>query len=120
MQELLKIFDFHNYKNLFRIFGNSSLCHYGTLVLSRQKIVAYKESKNLRLKLQKIISRRVCQEEDIELYNNALKTQLKYKGKLGFADCIIMEVMKNMGINEIASFDRHFDGKEGIKRITIS
>ena len=58
-------------------------------------------------------------EENIELYNNALKTQLKYKGKLGFADCIIIEVMKDMNINKIASFDRHFDGKEGIRRITI-
>jgi predicted nucleic acid-binding protein len=53
----------------------------------------------------------------MNLYDKALKTQLKYKGKIGFADSIIIEVMKALNINEIASFDEHFDGKEGLTRI---
>lgn len=57
-------------------------------------------------------------EESINLYDIALKTQLKYHGKLGFADCIIIEAMKKLNINQIASFDQHFDGKEGITRIS--
>ena len=42
MQELLKIEDFRNYKNPERIFDNLSLCHYGSLELSKQETVAYK------------------------------------------------------------------------------
>lgn len=56
-------------------------------------------------------------EENLALYDDALMTQLKYKWKLGFADCIIIEIMKKSNINQIASFDKHFDGKEGIERI---
>ncbi|MCL2116138.1 MAG: type II toxin-antitoxin system VapC family toxin [Methanobrevibacter sp.] len=56
-------------------------------------------------------------EESINLYDDALNIQLKYHGELGFADCIIIETMKRLNINRIASFDQHFDGKEGINRI---
>lgn len=56
-------------------------------------------------------------EENLALYDDALTTQLKYKGKLGFADCIIIEIMKKSNIKQIASFDKHFDRKEGIERI---
>ncbi|MCL2156396.1 MAG: PIN domain-containing protein [Methanobrevibacter sp.] len=58
------------------------------------------------------------QEESINLYDDALMTQLKYHGKLGFADCVIIETMKRLNLNQIASFDQHFDGKEGIVRIS--
>jgi predicted nucleic acid-binding protein len=57
-------------------------------------------------------------QEDMELYDNALLTQVRYKGKLGFADCIIIEIMKKLNISQIASFDEHFDGKEGIIRVS--
>ncbi|MDR0911976.1 MAG: PIN domain-containing protein [Methanobrevibacter sp.] len=57
------------------------------------------------------------QDENLNLYDNALRIQLKYKGKLGFADCIILETMKRLNITKIASFDEHFDGKEGVIRI---
>jgi predicted nucleic acid-binding protein len=56
----------------------------------------------------------IIHEENRQIYDVAVKTHLKYKGKLGYADCVIIEVMKSLGINEIASFDSHFDGKEGI------
>jgi len=56
--------------------------------------------------------------ESINLYDDALRTQLKYHGKLGFADCIIIETMKKLNINQIATFDEHFDGKEGIYPIS--
>lgn len=56
--------------------------------------------------------------ESINLYDNALKIQLRYHGKLGFADCIIIETMKKLNINKITSFDTHFDEKEGIIRIS--
>lgn len=56
-------------------------------------------------------------EGSINLYDDALKIQLKYHGKLGFTDCVIIETMKRLNINQIASFDEHFDGKEGIIRV---
>jgi len=55
--------------------------------------------------------------EDMGVYDDALNIQLRYKGKLGFSDSIMITIMKRMNIVKIASYDRHFDGKEGIVRI---
>jgi predicted nucleic acid-binding protein len=59
----------------------------------------------------------IIYEENRQIYDAAVKTHLKYNGKIGYTDCIILEVMKELGINKIISFDSHFDGKRGIIRI---
>jgi len=46
-----------------------------------------------------------------------LRQYLKYDGTLSIADTSAVEIMKNMKITQIASFDRDFDKVEGIVRI---
>lgn len=55
--------------------------------------------------------------ETEELTEKSMQTVIKYKAKLGLADAISIEVMKELKIYEIVSFDPHFDNKEGIIRI---
>lgn len=52
-----------------------------------------------------------------ELSFNAMETFLKYDGTLSFADAVSVELMKNLGINQIASFDSDFDKVDKIIRI---
>jgi len=37
--------------------------------------------------------------------------------RLPFFDCLYIELMGQLGIEKIATFDTHFDNKEGIVRI---
>ncbi|KZX17208.1 type II toxin-antitoxin system VapC family toxin [Methanobrevibacter filiformis] len=55
--------------------------------------------------------------ENRALYDKAVSTQIKYGGKLSLADSIIIEIMKELNITKIVSFDHHFDNKEKIVRI---
>ena len=52
-----------------------------------------------------------------ELSFNAMETFLKYDGTLSFADAVSVEIMKDLGINQIVSFDSDFDKVDGIIRI---
>jgi len=54
---------------------------------------------------------------DEELTKRAMKTLIKYKAKIGLADTLSIEVMKELNIYEIVSFDPDFDNKENIIRI---
>ena len=55
--------------------------------------------------------------DENELYNEAMKTFIKYDATLSFFDSMYITIMKIKKIYEIASFDEHFDNKEGIVRI---
>jgi len=56
--------------------------------------------------------------EDITLYDDAIKRQMDYHPeRLPFFDCLYLEVMTQLGITKIATFDRHFDKKENISRL---
>ena len=46
-----------------------------------------------------------------------METFLKYDGTLSFADAVSVEIMKDLGINQIVSFDSDFDKVDGIIRI---
>ena len=59
---------------------------------------------------------RIIYETD-ESTNESLQILIKYSANIGLADAINIEVMKELGIYEIVSFDPHFDNKKGIIRI---
>jgi predicted nucleic acid-binding protein len=42
---------------------------------------------------------------------------LKFKKRIPFFDCVYMALMEDLRINEIASFDEHFDNRKEIVRI---
>jgi len=52
-----------------------------------------------------------------ELTERSMQTLVKYKANIGLADSLNIEVMKDLNIYEIVSFDPDFDNKEGIIRI---
>ena len=52
-----------------------------------------------------------------KLYKQTIKISKKYNGSLGYADCTSIAIMEELQINEIVSFDSHFDNKEKIIRI---
>ncbi len=54
---------------------------------------------------------------DKELNSNAMEIFLKYDGTLSFADSVSVEIMKNLGIESIVSFDSGFDKVDGVIRI---
>ncbi|MGL4669196.1 MAG: type II toxin-antitoxin system VapC family toxin, partial [Methanobacteriaceae archaeon] len=50
-------------------------------------------------------------------YDKIIDTCVKNRGKLSFTDSAIVEVMKELNIKEIVSFDKDFDKQECIVRI---
>lgn len=56
-------------------------------------------------------------EENRLIYDNAIHTLLHYKGTLSYTDCLSLEIMRELKINKIASFDSDFDKVKLIKRI---
>ncbi|MGO9387785.1 MAG: type II toxin-antitoxin system VapC family toxin [Methanobacterium sp.] len=48
---------------------------------------------------------------------NAMDTFLKYDGTLSFADSVSVEIMKDLGIDKLVSFDSDFDKVDDIIRI---
>ena len=45
--------------------------------------------------------------------------EIMENNKLDFDDSLVVACMKNYGIRELASFDRHFDKVKGIERVRI-
>ena len=45
--------------------------------------------------------------------------EIMEENKLDFDDSLVVACMKNYGIKELASLDRHFDKVKGIERIKI-
>jgi len=55
--------------------------------------------------------------EDIKIYDDTIERQINYHPqRLPFFDCLYIEIMKQLGITEIVSFDEDFDNK-GLVRI---
>lgn len=50
-----------------------------------------------------------------EMIFNAMKTFLQYDGTLSFADSVSVEVMRNLKIDRIVSFDSDFDKVDVIR-----
>ncbi|MEA4957651.1 hypothetical protein SDC9_37497 [bioreactor metagenome] len=51
--------------------------------------------------------------EDISVYDDALIRQISYfPDRLPFFDCLYIELMDQMAIKKIATFDKHFNNKE--------
>jgi predicted nucleic acid-binding protein len=50
--------------------------------------------------------------EDIKLYDNTIERQISYHPqRIPFFDCLYMELMEDLGINKIATFDKHYNDK---------
>jgi len=50
--------------------------------------------------------------EDIKIYDNTMERQINYHPqRLPFFDCLYLELMEQLGITKIATFDKHFRNK---------
>lgn len=56
--------------------------------------------------------------ETTNLYDEAMISHLHYDGALSLFDLLQIEIMKNLKINKIVSFDSDFDKVKGIRRIS--
>ena len=59
----------------------------------------------------------VIYETNMKTLDNGMDTLLKYDGTLSLADSITVEIMKELEIYEIVSFDEHFDNEKRVIRI---
>jgi predicted nucleic acid-binding protein len=56
--------------------------------------------------------------EDIPLYDETIERMVNYiPERLPFFDCLYLEIMEQLGITKIATFDKHFNNK-GIEVIS--
>ena len=50
--------------------------------------------------------------EDIEIYDDTMERQFSYHPqRLPFFDCLYIELMEQLGIEKIVTFDKHFNNK---------
>ena len=77
-----------------------------------------KENIELTKKVYNFMFDELIVANDYDYYNEALKyMDSYYPERIAFFDCIYMALMEDLKINEILSFDDHFDLNENIKRI---
>ena len=96
------------------------------LIISNSIILEVMTVLNIRLKVHKDILEDVFSNlnsdmfeiiEDIGLYYDTMQRMISYyPERLPFFDCLYIELMNQMGIVELVSFDGHFDNK-GITRV---
>ncbi|MDR2543975.1 MAG: PIN domain-containing protein [Methanobrevibacter sp.] len=91
------------------------------LIISNSIILELMTVSNIKIKTPKEILEKVYARlnsgkleiiEDIPLYDNALKRQISYlPERLSFFDCLYMELMEQLEIKQIVTFDKHFNNK---------
>lgn len=95
-------------KNKDLIISNSIILE--VMTVSNIKIKVSKEK--LEEMYNKLNSGTIKIIEDISLYDDSMKRQLSYlPQRLPFNDCLYIELMEQMNIKEIATFDKHFNNK---------
>jgi len=98
-------------------------------IISKLIIVEVLNVLNKRLKVNMELTEKVCkfmadelvvinEMNDIGCYTKAMKYMKQYyPERIQFADCVFIAVIEELEIEEIVSFDSHFDLNKNIKRI---
>ena len=91
------------------------------LVISNSVILEVITIANIKIKLEKeklegiynnLNGGRFKIVEDVSFQNNSMKKLLKYlPQRIPLFDCLYMELMEQLGITKIATFDKHFNNK---------
>jgi len=96
-------------KNEDLIISNSIILE--IMTVSNIKIKVSKEK--LKYMYNKLNSGTIKIIEDVSLYDDTMKRQVSYlPDRLSFFDCLYIELMEQMNIKQIATFDNHFNNKE--------
>lgn len=96
------------------------------LIISNSIILEVMTVLNIKLKVSKAMLEKSYMRlnggkfkiiEDLPLYNEAIERMANYlPERLPFFDCLYLELMEQLGIAKIVTFDKHFNNK-GIKVI---
>jgi len=91
------------------------------LIISNSIIMEVMSVLNIKLKVSKKLLEKAYNRlnsgkfgivEDINLYDNTNKRMISYfPERLPFFDCLYIELMEQLGITKIATFDKHFNNK---------
>jgi len=91
------------------------------LIISNSIILEVMTVSNIKLKVSKDVLETIYSKlndgtfkivEDVPLYDMAMKRQISYlPERIPFLDCLYLELMKQLGIEKIATFDKHFKNK---------
>jgi len=83
--------------------------------------IKLKQDSNILLKVHEKLNKDYEILNDTEFHNKGLKILInelnKNNKRLSFFDCIYIALMQELGIKEIATFDKHFNNIDGIERI---
>jgi len=94
-------------------------------IISKSIIAETVNILNTKLKIDKKIIKATYEKiyndfkilEDHYYYDKAVDKIVNDKKRLPFFDTLYIVLMEDLGITEIATFDKHFNNIEGIKRI---
>ncbi len=89
---------------------------YSCLIVVQQNIKSTKYIKNVLIFFANYHNLRLLRPNLDELHSAA---GIMESDKLDFDDSLVIACMKNYGITELASFDKHFDKVKWIKRIRL-
>jgi len=115
--------DHERAKEIYKLIKNESQVISNLIIIEIITVmtVKLKQDPTLILKVHKelknnydIVDDTVFHEKGFEVLLNELK---KNKERIPLFDCVYMALMRELGIKEIVSFDKHFDNKENITRI---
>ncbi|MDR2623419.1 MAG: PIN domain-containing protein [Methanobrevibacter sp.] len=91
------------------------------LIISNSIILEVMTVSNIKIKVSKELLEKIYTKlndgtfriiEDIPLYDMTMKRQISYlPERISFFDCLYMELMQQLEINKIATFDKHFKNK---------
>jgi len=91
------------------------------LIISNSIILEVMTVLNMKLKVSKEILNKSYNRlnggkfkivEDVPLYNETMERMVSYlPQRLPFWDCLYIELMEQLGIEKIATFDKHFNNK---------
>jgi predicted nucleic acid-binding protein len=91
------------------------------LIISNSVILEVMTVLNIKLKVSKEILEKSYNRlnggkfkivEDVPIYNETMERMLEYlPQRLPFWDCLYIELMEQLGIEKIATFDKHFQNK---------
>ena len=95
-----------------QIISNSIIAE--TINILHNKIKVYPEEIE---RIYKDLNNKFTVLEDHTLFDKTVTRVLKDKKRLSFFDNLYIVLMEELRINEIVSFDKHFNNIEGIKRI---
>lgn len=111
-KQALEIWDKINQEKI--VISNSIILEVMTVLNIKLKV----SQESLEVAYSRLYSGRFGIVEDTHINDKTMQRMIMYlPERIPFFDCLYIELMEELGIKEIISFDEHFDNRENIIRI---